>query len=182
MPRYISLLRGINVGGHKKIKMAELKTAYEELGLQEVKTYIQSGNVLFNTNELDKTKLSLSIQKGIADKWGFEVTVWVIAPKEWSAYLDNNPFLTQKNIDTSKLHLTVLNARPNQDLLAAIKGFESGEDEFKCIDKVIYLYCPNGQAKTRLTNNFFERKLNVAATTRNWRSSRKLLELTKTSS
>ncbi|MCP4443323.1 MAG: DUF1697 domain-containing protein [Aureispira sp.] len=177
MPRYISLLRGINVGGHKKIKMAELKAAYEELGLTKVKTYIQSGNVLFNTTKLDKTKLSLAIQKGIVDKWGFEVTVWVIDPKEWSTYIENNPFLSQKDIDTSKLHLMMLQASPEKDFLDALKDFDSGDDEFKCIENVIYLHCPNGQARTKLNNNFFERKLKVTATTRNWRSSNKLLEL-----
>lgn len=177
MPKYISLLRGINVGGHKKIKMVELKAAYEELGLEAVKTYIQSGNVLFDSEELDTNKLCQTIQKGIADKWGFEVTVWVISPTDWATYLKNNPFLAQKDIDTSKLHLTVLKASPDLELLTAIKGFESGADEFKCVENIIYLHCPNGQAKTKLTNNFFERKLKLNATTRNWRSSNKLLEL-----
>jgi len=179
MVTYISLLRGINVSGQKKIKMEELKRSYESLGFTGVRTYIQSGNVIFNTPQSDTLQLSKKIEEEIKDEFGFQVTVLLRSPDDLNKIISGNPFLKNENIDVSKLHVTFLQSVPAKHVLSSMKKVESGADKFYISDREIYIYCPNRYGRTKLTNTYFEKVLSIAATTRNWNSVNNLSELAR---
>ena len=167
MTPYISMLRGINVSGRNPVRMEKLKALYVSLGLSGVNTYIQSGNVVFRSSEKDRVELASLIQNGIRDSFGLDVPVIIRTAAEFREIIDRNPF---KKADSSKLHITFLASLPgNVRRVDIVNVMDEGED-FQLSEKEIYLYCPKGYGKTRLSNQFFEKKLHVAATTRNWRT------------
>lgn len=176
METYISILRGINVGGHKLIKMQALTKLYEDLGFKNVKTYIQSGNVVFQAIQTDSTLLEKLISQKITEVFAFEVPIIVRLQKEIAKIYKSNPFINDKHYDVSVLHVTFLSQKPKQADVAKITG-DFGNDEFIISDKAIYLHCPNGYGNTKLTNTFFENKLKVSATTRNWKTTTELLNM-----
>lgn len=177
METYIAILRGINVSGQKMIKMQELKAHLEEAGLQNVRTYIQSGNVIFGYKKAGVDKLEGVIKKMIADKFGFDVPVIVKTAEELVAVSRNNPFIVKRKEDTDKQHVTFLAEEPRKELLDKFAAPANIPDEYVIRGKAIYLLCPNGYGQTKLTNNFFESKLKVTATTRNWKTVMKLVEM-----
>lgn len=177
MNTFLSFLRGINVSGQKKIPMAELKKLYEELHFENINTYIQSGNVIFkNKNSVD---LSQQIEQKIFEKYNFYVPVIIRTSDEMEKIIGRNPFLKQKDIDLSKLHIVYLANDPNQDNIEKLKNYNYEPDKFYVSGKEVYLYCPNGYGKTKLTNNFFENKLKISATTRNWNTTNELFKILK---
>lgn len=176
MPVYISILRGINVSGHKLIKMTELKALYESLGYTSVKTYIQSGNVVFQS-QATASDLAEQIQQGIAGQWGYEVPVQVLEASELDRIIADNPFIAEGETDIKILHATFLAVQPETDEPEAVITVDAGDDEWRLQDRVVYLRCPNGCARTKLTNNMFEQKLKVQATTRNWKTTLKLQQM-----
>jgi uncharacterized protein (DUF1697 family) len=173
METYISILRGINVGGHKLIKMAALTKLYEDLGFTKVKTYIQSGNVVFQSKQTDDLKESLISEK-ITEVFSFEVPVIVMKIKDIDVVFKNNPFILKKKYDVSFLHVTFFSQQPKQVDIDKISGV-FGNDEFAFFEKAVYLYCPDSYSKSKLTNSFFENKLKVSATTRNWKTTAELV-------
>jgi uncharacterized protein (DUF1697 family) len=178
METYISILRGINVSGQKKVEMVGLKALFEELKFQSVKTYIQSGNVIFKTREpADTNRIGKAIEKAIFEKYYFHVPVIVRTLQELQTVISNNPFLEKADTDVEKLHVTFLAEKPQEAKITAIENGDYLPDEFVIKDKEVYVYCPAGYGNTKLNNNFFENKLKVAATTRNWRTVNKLFEL-----
>lgn len=177
MENFIALLRGINVSGQKQIKMADLKTSFEALGFSKVQTYIQSGNVVFISKNSQTDELEKLIGKKILDEYGFQVPVIVIRSDEWKTIMKNNPFLGTKENESEKLYLTVLSEVPSAEDLKKLGGLDSGHDTYKIEGKNIYLYVPGGYGRTRINNNYFENKLKVSATTRNWKTVKKLSEL-----
>ena len=179
MRKYISMLRGINVSGQNKIKMEELKVLYESLGLKSVKTYIQSGNVIFESPESDVSELVNKIETAIKQAFGFSVIVTIRTMNEFQHVVKNNPFYEKVKEDVKKLHVTFLSDTPSKSSLDLINKLENEPDEWFIAGKEIYLYCPNGYGRTKLTNNYFEKKLNVSATTRNWKTVNKLYDFIK---
>jgi uncharacterized protein (DUF1697 family) len=178
METYISILRGINVSGQKLIRMEELKTLYERLGFSDVTTFIQSGNVIFKTGlEIPVNALSEKIEKAIEEKYKFFVPVIIRTADEIQAILVSNPFLDEEDIDREKLHVTFLDADPQHALSVDILANDLFPDRFVIIGKDVYLYCPGGYGNTKLSNAFFEKKLKVKSTTRNWKTVGKLGEL-----
>lgn len=177
MLTYIALLRGINVSGHHKIKMTELKQLFIELGFKNVTTYIQSGNVVFQTNLKELDKIEQQIINGIKQTFGYLVQVIVLTKKSLETIYASNPFLQKPNIDITKIHVTILSNKPNENDIIPLNTISKNEDTFIIVDKTIYLYCPNGYGKTILNNNLFEKKLKISATTRNWNTISKLVEL-----
>ena len=167
---YICILRGINVSGHKLIKMDALKKLFEELKFQNVRTYIQSGNVVFESKKVDTKSLENKIEKQILKTFGFEVPVLVKEKDEFKKVIDHNPFLTKRNEDDSKLHVTFLSSEPDTANISKLSDIKFNNDEFVISEKSIYLFCPDGYGNTKLSNNFFENKLKVSATTRNWKT------------
>ncbi len=177
METYISILRGINVSGQKLIKMEKLREAYSDLGFADVNSYIQSGNVIFKTGPTDSRALEERIRNRISKVFGFEVPVLVKEMKEVETVIFNNPFIKDKNKDIGFLHITFLSESPHQDDLDKLSTHNYTPDEFILIEKEVYLYCPNGYGKTKLNNNFFESKLKVNATTRNWKTINELYRI-----
>ena len=172
MKTYIVLLRGINVSGKNKLPMADLRNLLNELGFQNVKTYIQSGNIILTSDE-SKTTICKKIKDGIATKFGYDVPVITRTISEWKKAIKNYPFPTENE---KIVGFSFLNKVPEATTID-IKNI--GEDKYKIDNDVVYLNCPSGFGKTKLTNNSIEKKLNVIATTRNLRTTLKLLELAK---
>lgn len=171
------MLRGINVGGHKKIKMEVLKQLYLELGYTNVQTYIQSGNVIFKTKDTDSANLEKRISKQILKVTGFEVPVLVLKLEELKRTIANNPFTLDSTKDAASFHVTFLSATPDAISVEKLESAYYGGDQFELQDKIIYVYCPTGYGSTKLTNTFFENKLKVTATCRNWKTVNELVRL-----
>lgn len=175
MQTFISILRGINVSGQKKILMADLKVLYEDLKFKDVKTYIQSGNVIFKCSQkLSDEKLSNKIEEAIFKKYDFHVPVIIRSENEMKQIISANPFLKEKNIDEKKLHITFLSAIPSEENAMSIQSMDFSPDRFIMRNKEIYLSIPASYGETKISNAFFEKKLKVKATTRNWNTVNKL--------
>jgi uncharacterized protein (DUF1697 family) len=159
------------------IKMEALRKLYSDLGFQNIKTYIQSGNVLFQHSKSNQQDLEKKISEKIAAEFNFKVPVIVKNIDEMKSVLQNNPFTKKKNIDALKLHVTFLSHEPEQSYVDNIKAINFSPDEFFLLGNIIYLHCPNGYGNSKLNNNFFESKLKVLATTRNWKTVNELVAL-----
>jgi uncharacterized protein (DUF1697 family) len=176
MNTYISLLRGINVSGHNMISMPDLKKLYESLGFKNVVTYLQSGNVIFDSALKDIPKLSSQIELQIKKIFNFSVPVIIRDKNDLHLVISSNPYVKKKK-NPVNLYVTFLqSAFPPFDF-KPVPAASIESDEFMMIDKEIFLYCPNGYGRTKLNNNFFERKLTLNATTRNWNSVKALYKL-----
>ena len=177
MPTFAALLRGINVGGKNKIPMAELKPALESLGLEDVVTYIQSGNVVFTSSKRSADAVAADVERQIAKVFGVDVAVLLRTPAQLRKIAADNPFLG-KGADVSKLHVVFLDAAPGKGAIAELDPDRSPPDEFSVRGQEIYLRLPNGAGRSKLTIDWFERGLGVRATARNWKTLGKLIELT----
>lgn len=177
MTTYISILRGINVSGHKPVPMKELQTLYESLGYEQVKTYIQSGNVAFATSEQQQTLVKGNIEKAISQHFGFDVPVLVRTKADVQKVIEENPFLNEKGIELDKLHVTFLDQLPKQENVDKLLTYDYAPDRFVLTGKEVYVYCPNGYGRTKINITFFESKLKVGATTRNWKTVNVLAEM-----
>lgn len=176
---YIALLRGINVGGHKIIKMDQLRKAFEEQGFENVATYVQSGNVVFKTPRKSSEELSGTIEEMLLRCFSMSVPVIVRTSEDVGEVLRNNPFLKERGTDVTKLHVTFLSRTPEKTAVAGLNAIAAGADRFHRRGREIYLYCPNGFGGTKLSINAFEKVLAVGATTRNWNTVNKLHEMTR---
>jgi uncharacterized protein (DUF1697 family) len=177
METYIALLRGINVSGHKMIKMDELKRVMGTSNFSNIRTYIQSGNIIFETEKQDSAFLEKQIGGIIFNNFGFSVPVVIRSRDELEKIHKKNPFLGKRNEPVEKLHVTLLSEEPDLLNLKKIEGSSFLPDEFIISGKEVYLFCPNGYGRTKLTNTFFENKLKLTATTRNWKTIETLLHL-----
>lgn len=175
MPTYIALLRGINVSGQKKIKMAELRDHLISWGFAEVQTYIQSGNLILTSPETDQTQIAERIHRGILEAYGFEVPVMILLPKDVERVLAHNPFLPEH--DPKRLYVTFLSATPDADLIDQLAAVDYAPEAYVVTDQHIYFFSPAGYGRAKMNNNFFEKKLKVNATTRNWRTVNKLRDM-----
>lgn len=179
MGKFVALLRGINVSGQKKIKMSDLKILFEDLSFKNVETYIQSGNVLFKSSIANEKNINNKIVKGIADKFGYQVQVIIKTPDELGFALKNSPFLKSKTKDVEKIYFTFLSEVPSQEKIQKLKEVDSSSEEYVLDGTTIYLFFPSGYGKAKMNNNFFEKKLNVFATTRNYKTVKALFEISK---
>lgn len=180
MDKKIAILRGINVGGRRKILMADLRILFEDLGFTDVETYIQSGNVIFKyDNKLNDTEIGDKIENAISDQYGFEVPVLVRSAKEWEQSVQNNPFYQTKEEDVTQLHLTFLKEKPTSENQLKTESYNYEPDQFVIKGKDVFIFCHGKYHQSKLTNKFFEKKLKVSATTRNWKTVLKLLELVR---
>lgn len=159
--------------------MENLITAYESLDLNNVRTYVQSGNVFFDSSNSNTSKLSSIIEKRIKRVFGFDVAVLIRTRNELQKIIEKNPFVNQKGVESSELYVIFLSRAPAETDLKQMKDIQSEPDAFDVSGKEIYLFCPHGYGKTKLSNNFFEKKLNVPATTRNWKTVTMLFSLAK---
>lgn len=176
--KMISLLRGINVSGQKKIKMVDLKAHYEEWGLSGVETYIQSGNVVFDGAGLSETRVKNTIETGIREAYGFEVPVEVRTAVEWLRVLESWPF---RDIDVvsegSKCCVVFLSEKPDAAKVKELLTRVEAPEELLVDGREIFLWLPNGVGRTKLTTTLIERILRVSATARNWKTVLKLQDM-----
>ena len=171
---FIALLRGINVGGHKKVPMAELRELLENSGLQNVKTYIQSGNVIFKSLEKDKLILEEQIKKAIFNYFEFDVPVIVRTKEELQAIFDTCPFTKDKKENS---YFIMLSSSPDMELIENVMELTYENEEFIIINNCIYYYSSIGYGRTKFNMSTFERKLKVFGTSRNYNTMVKLLSL-----
>ena len=174
MKTYIALLRGINVSGQNKIPMAELRELLTNSELANVQTYIQSGNVIFQSSEENKTILAATIHNAIELHFGFKVPVLVLSPEELKRIFDDCPFSKEKKENS---YFTMLFSHPEKYLVDEVSKVSYPNEEFIITDKCVYFYCAVGYGKAKCGNNFFERKLKIIATARNYKTMVKLLSL-----
>ncbi|NQU33219.1 MAG: DUF1697 domain-containing protein [Bacteroidetes bacterium] len=178
MTTYISVLRGINVGGKRKILMADLKKLYLSLGFQNITTYIQSGNVIFDyPTSTDNENFENNIQEAILQLYGFDVPVIIRKSEELQQIFNSNPFIKTEDFDINKLHLTFLKKKPEKENIDGLALIDTSPGKYQIIDKDIYIYCNGRTIDSKLTNKLFENKLKVRATNRNWNTVTKLHEL-----
>lgn len=177
MPAYIAMLRGINVSGQKVIKMDHLRELCTGLGFRNVETYVQSGNIVFQTQTENPAAVSKRIGETIHHSFGFDTPVIIRDSEQMRNVIANNPFLREKDIDLSKLHVTFLSETTQKDSLKNLEALSPGPDRFYAAPHEIYLYCPGGYGRTKLSNNAVEKALSVRATTRNWKTANTLFEM-----
>lgn len=175
---YISILRGINVSGQKRIKMVDLKALYEAQGFEGVSTYIQSGNVIFESTETDKKKIRKILERAIEEKYKFHVPVDLRTSKELKRVVENCPYEEVKVEENgTKVLVTFLKSAPPNQKQDLLLGYVKSPERLSIQGSEVYLYCPNGYGKSKLSNTLIESKLGMSATTRNWKSVKKLYEL-----
>ena len=177
MVTYISILRGINVSGQKKIMMKDLTALYEVMGFKNVVTYVQSGNVIFDCNKIKTASISKKIETKIFETYNFYVPVIIRTVDEMQSVLTNNPYLKKSSTEEIGLHVTFLAEHPTQVQIDKTNEFNFAPDKFMISGNEVYLYCPISYGNSKLSNNFFENKLNVRATTRNWKTVNELVRL-----
>lgn len=170
MPTYISLIRGINVGGHKKVKMEQLRKSVEALGFQRVRTYVQSGNIVFQSPRQPVATISKKIEGAILAEFGHTTPVITKTSEEIARVLESNPFLKQTAIDLTRLYVVFFSGRPKPLDVKKLESIPSGADQFRCQDDILFLHLPNGAGESKLANAPFEKLLSVRGTARNWRT------------
>ena len=172
METHVALLRGINVGGKRKILMKDLKMVFEENGFIDVKTYIQSGNVVFKSNFLLKFELINQLEHYIESAFGFKVDVFVFTEQEWNHIISSVPFSNE--YDESGWYVTFLNDEFDKLKSLTIDDSVIKDDLFVLDSKRVYLSVNDGYRNTKLTNSFFEKKIETSGTTRNWKTIKKI--------
>ena len=172
----IALLRGINVGGKNRLPMKELAALFVDAGCEDVRTYIQSGNVVFRTGSTGGEDISSVISASILSRFGYRIPVVTRTARDFQEIVQANPFL-EAGAEADKLHVMFLAELPDSANVEALDPHRSPGDEFAVMGGEIYLHCPNGVARSKLTNSYFDSRLSTTSTTRNWRTTLKLLEL-----
>jgi uncharacterized protein (DUF1697 family) len=180
VPVIISLLRGINLGPHRRIRMDDLRSLYESLKLRDVRTYVQSGNVVFTTNERDLGRLTGRLEKAIERTFGFHSDVIVRTTAEMQQVLARNPFAARQGIEFSKLLVTFLAGDPGEHARGQVRSIKVSPEEFHIDGRELYVYFPNGMGRSRFPAAAIEKALGTTGTARNWNTVTKLLEIADT--
>ena len=173
----ISLLRGVNVGGHRKVKMEDLRALYESLGFEDVQTYINSGNVLFRTAQRDLVRLRKRIEDAIEGACGFRSHVILRTPSDLRGVIARNPFAARTGMDPSRLAIHFLAADPSAEARDQVLAIDAAPEELRIGGRELYIYFPNGMARPKLSMPVVEKTLRTTGTSRNWNTVRKLLEI-----
>ena len=177
MPVVISFLRGINVGGHKKIKMAELRELYTSLGLRDTRTILQSGNAIFQTDETDLAVVQDKIEEGIRDHFGFDVRVMLRGTADFRSIFDRHPFTAEQGNEAKKMVVVFLSACPRLDDVDKLRANNPGREFMHASGSELFVFYTDGQARSNLDNNRIERALGLQYTARNWNTCQRLLKL-----
>jgi len=175
--RQVALLRGINLGRNKRIAMADLRKLVEGLGYEEVRTHLQSGNVVFTTAD-SPARAAKAIEGELDAKLGMDVRVLIRTDRELAGVVERNP-LGDVMTDPTRLFVTFLSAKPDARRVRGIDPSKFVPDVFRVGDREVYVWCPNGYAGTKLNHAFWEKQLGLTGTARNWRTVTRLLELAR---
>jgi uncharacterized protein (DUF1697 family) len=174
---HLALLRGINVSGHNMIKMEALKMALQNIGFQNVLTYIQSGNVFIDTEEENPAKVGFIIKQEIFKTFGFDVPIIIIGKNDLEKCLERNPFLKEKELDTKKLYVAFVSVLLKKESINDLKMSQFKPDEAVVDETRIFIKYSVGAGKTKLDQKYIEKKLNCIATIRNWNTVTQLLKM-----
>ncbi len=177
MKIYIALLRGINISGQKKILMADLKKLLKETRLKDIVTYIQSGNIIFKSEEIKTDVLENKIREVIKNHYGFDVPVLVLTKESIVHIVENTPFDKLLEAEAERVYYTLLKNTPQKELAERLNDEDYKDEKFSITEKCVYLTSLHGYGRAKCNNNFFEKKLKVSATTRNLKTMKKLIEL-----
>jgi uncharacterized protein (DUF1697 family) len=173
----ISMLRGVNVGGHNKIKMEALRALYESLKLRDAQTYVQSGNVIFRTDERDMARLARRIEDGIERKFGFRPDVILRTAAEMREVITRNPFAKRRGIEPGKLLVSFLGSDPGEEGREKVRQMKCDPEELRIEGREICIYFPNGAGRSKLQWAGLGKMLKTTGTGRNWNSVTKMLEM-----
>jgi uncharacterized protein (DUF1697 family) len=177
MDTIITILRGINMTGHNTVRMNRLAGLFRQIGYNDAETYIQSGNIVFTCHNPKIHEVSSEIRKAVLSEFGLNIAVIIRTPDEMKKIISANPFLGEPGFDPSKMAVIFLESKPSDAQVLEVAGIDYPPDKFQINGSEIYVYCPNGFGKTKLYTNFFEAKLRVTGTARNWRTVNKLMEM-----
>lgn len=177
MTKYLALLRGINVSGHNMIKMDALKKMLENMGFQNVETYIQSGNIFFDSEEENAASVGFKIKQEISKVFGYDVPVIMISKTDLELCFKKNPYLKEKECDVKKLYVAFISKELSPLAINDLKISNFKPDEAAIDSNRIYIKYAIGAGKTNLDQKYIEKKLNVVSTIRNWNTVTKLLEM-----
>jgi uncharacterized protein (DUF1697 family) len=169
MPVHICLLRGVNMAGHNKIKMTDLKEMFRKLGFPDAETFIQTGNIIFTADSIySSVELTLKIESEIRKGFGLEIAALLRSKGDLERILSSNPFVTLNEFNPARSAVIFLYKELFKKDLEKLAEVDYPPDKFKVIGKEIFIYCPNGFGRTKLYTNFFENKTGVKGTARNW--------------
>lgn len=177
MPVFVSMLRGVNVGGHNQIKMEALRALYRSLGLRDAQTYIQSGNAIFGADDADSAPLARRIADGIERRFGFRPGVVVRTSSDLRKAVAGNPFPAQAAADPGRLVIVFPDADASQEAKDKALRINVGPEVLRIAGREIYIYYPNGQGRSKLTLPLVEKALGTSGTARNWNTVAKLLDM-----
>ena len=177
MPILISMLRGINVGGHNKVEMGALRALYESLKFEDPRTYVQSGNVIFRTKEKISPALTKKIQNAIEREFGCRPAVILRTPDELRKAISATPFPASRGLEPGKILITFLALNPAPEANAALLRFKSHPEELHLKGRELYIYFPNGAGKSKLPWASIATLFETTGTARNWNSVRKILAI-----
>jgi uncharacterized protein (DUF1697 family) len=179
MPVYIAMLRGINIGPHKRMKMEKLRASCESLKFTDVKSYIQSGNLILRAPKLAATALSKQLEECIVRDFGFSADVIARTREEMKSILDGNPLLKEKDLDAAKLHVAFLRGKPLPESLTRLQELTLPPDQVRSSGREIYFYFPNGVSGSSLWKHPLDKIISTTATMRNWNTANKLYEMAR---
>ncbi len=174
----MALLRGINVGGRNKLPMKDLVAIFEAAGCTDVRTYIQSGNVVFYAPEENLASLPKRLALAISERFGHAPVAVIVSAAELRTMVDGNPFLA-RGMEAERVHLFVLADAPTAERIATLDPDRSPGDTFEVHGRALYLHITTSLADTKLTNNYFDTKLATTSTGRNWRTVLALAEMAR---
>lgn len=166
------------MAGHNKIKMADLLALYKKLGFKDSETFIQSGNVIFsNPENIPVPGIASKIEEAIRKKFGYSIPVIIRTPEEFREIIAINPFTGEQNYNPERLAVIFLYKKPEEAQIEKVKNIEYPPDKFKIAGKEIFIYCPDGFGRSKIYTGFFENKMKVTGTGRNWNTVNTLLEI-----
>ena len=177
MPVLISMLRGVNVGGHNRVKMDDLRALYKSLKLEDPRTYVQSGNIIFRTKEKNSPALAQKIQDAIERKFGIRSPVILRSTAEMRSAIAASPFATRTELEPGKILVTFLATAPGPDAHATLASFKDFPEELHLKGRELYIYFPNGAGKSKLPWSSVEKHFKTSGTARNWNSVTKMLAM-----
>jgi uncharacterized protein (DUF1697 family) len=181
MPILISLLRAINLAGHRQLKMETLRHLYESLGFEQVQSYVQSGNILFSTADRDLVGIAARIRKAIEESAGFAPDVILRSRRDLEKVVSRNPFAGRTDIPPNKLLVTFFDSDPDKKAVAAVNAMKISPEEFRVIGRELYVHFPAGAGRSKFPAAAISKTLNVSGTARNWNTILKLLDMARKS-
>jgi len=166
--------------GHNSIKMTDLSALFINLGFKDARTFIQSGNVIFSdTGKIPRSAVSTTLEQAILERFNYNIPVMIRTSQELSDLFSFNSFLKETNFDHSKMAVLFLHDEPTDAQIKKVASVDYPPDKFKIIGREIFIYCPNGFGRTKLYTNFFEKKMGVIGTARNWKTITTILGIAK---